>query len=74
MRQDTSVDISSPDEDESCKEAKQRGVCELEERAGYGDEEWDFGVSYAELVEVVEMCNAKVQRGKEDDLLAGELG
>lgn len=74
MGEDTRVDIAGADEDKSSEEAKQRGVCKLEEGPSHGQDKRDARVGDAELVQVVDMGDAKVKWGQEDDLFAGEAG
>lgn len=74
MDQDTRVNIAGAHKDKGGEKAEERGVGELEEGAGNCQGEWDLGVGDAELVQVVDMGNAKVEWGQEDDLLAGEAG
>lgn len=74
MGEDTCVDIAGTHKDESSEEAEQRGVGELEEGASNCQDEWDARVGDAELVQVVDMGDAEVEWGQEDDLLAGEAG
>ena len=74
MGQDACVDIAGARKDESSEKAKQRGVGELEERASECHDEWDAWVGDAELVQVVDMGDAEIEWGQEDDLLAGEAG
>lgn len=70
--EDDRVHIACAYEDKGGKEAKQRCVGELEERAEHGEEQRGLRIGQAELVEVVDVGNAEVERGEEDDLLCGE--
>lgn len=74
MGQDTRVDIAGAHKDKGGEEAEERGVCKLEEGTGNCQGEGDLSVGDAELVQVVDVGNAKVEWGQEDDLLAGEAG
>lgn len=60
MRDHAGVDIAGTQIYEGRKEAEERGVRELEQGAKHGDEERDFGVGYAKLVEMVHVGYAKV--------------
>jgi hypothetical protein len=73
VREHTRIHIASTDVYEGCEEAKERRVCELEQRAEDSNQERDFRVRDAELVKVVQVCYAKVQRRQEDNLLSGEM-
>lgn len=74
MRQDRRVHIAGADEDKGGEEAEQGGVGELEQRAQDGEERRRLRVRQAELVQVVHVCDAEVERGEEDDALGGEVG
>lgn len=68
------IHIARAQKHEGGEEAKQGRVCELEDGACYGQHPGRLRVSYAKLVQVVDVGNAKVERGQEDDLLARKVG
>lgn len=74
MGQHTGIHVPRPYINESSKEAKQGRVRELKQGSQDGHGQRNLWVSDAKLVEMVEMGDAKVERGQEDDLFAGEVG
>ena len=65
---------ASAEEDKACVEAKDGSVTELNDRA---DERWRdrrMWVCQSVLVEMVNVCDAKIERCIEDDVLGRYLG
>lgn len=73
MCKHTCVHITCSKVYEGRKEAEERRVRELEQGAQDRNEQRDFRVRDAELVEVVQVCYTKVQWCQEDNLLSGEV-
>lgn len=73
MDQDDGRQGAGAQEQEGSIPAKDGSVAELEEGAEEGGERGGVGVSEPELVEVVDVGDAEVQRGEEDDATWGDV-
>lgn len=73
MRQYARVHIARTQIQECGEEAEQRGVCELEQRSQRSHQHGYLWMRDMELVEVVDVGDAEVQRGEEDNLLFSEV-
>lgn len=74
MRQHDRGQAAGPQEQKRRVEAEERRVGELDERAYHGGQEGDVRVGEGELVEVVEVRDAEVERGEEDEVREGRPG